>query len=467
MELVTFDIQKNRFALAASSISQVLEPLAVTPLPYAPPDVEGLVNVSGSVLLQLNLALRLGMSAGPANGSGNLVVVFTGHENIALQVDRVHNKINLDGSLITRYAATEPRNLVCGEFALNDGVVLLLDAQALDMRALDPRGVPESGGGLMGFDLNDATRDGALQKTDVQIATITVEECGEAYALEMSQVHEIVQMGPLTQLPGASFEVAGLMPLREEALLIVSLGALLRRPMIGQAHFVLVVNVQGIQLGISVSSIHGIERYARESIQGLEGAEGAQLEGYLKGTGARVGRITGLLSMRGLFSPQTLAQYQRFLPRKNTSMQADLQRASPATRRMLSFRLGTERCALPLLGVDRVEAYSPGVNLPDGDEFLAGVIQVKGEIAPVIDLRRLLGVTAIETSSYVIVRVENEAWALMVDRIERVIDLQEIDITPVRNQQNDYMNEVGKLDGELISLLSLMPLTVAAKSQLK
>jgi purine-binding chemotaxis protein CheW len=148
-------------------------------------------------------------------------------------------------------------------------------------------------------------------------------------------------------------------------------------------------------------------------------------------------------------------------------MQADLQRASPATRRMLSFRLGTERCAFPLLWVDRVEAYSPGVNLPDGDEFLAGVIQVKGEIAPVIDLRRLLGVTAIETSSYVIVRVEKEAWALMVDRIERVIDLQESDITPVRNQQNDYMNEVGKLDGELISLLSLMPLTLAAKRQLK
>jgi purine-binding chemotaxis protein CheW len=134
---------------------------------------------------------------------------------------------------------------------------------------------------------------------------------------------------------------------------------------------------------------------------------------------------------------------------------------------MLSFRLGTERCALPLLEVDRVEAYSPGVNLPVGDEFLAGVIQVKGEIAPVIDLRRLLGVTAIETSSYVIVRVENEAWALMVDRIEQVIDVQEKDITPIRNQQNDYMNEVGKIDGELISLLNLMPLTMVAKRQLK
>jgi hypothetical protein len=54
-----------------------------------------------------------------------------------------------------------------------------------------------------------------------------------------------------------------------------------------------------------------------------------------------------------------------------------------------------------------------------------------------------------------------------VDRIERVIDIEERNITPVRNQQNDYLNEVGKLDGGLISLITLAPLTLAAKRQMK
>jgi chemotaxis signal transduction protein len=67
----------------------------------------------------------------------------------------------------------------------------------------------------------------------------------------------------------------------------------------------------------------------------------------------------------------------------------------------------------------------------------------------------------------VVVRVDNEPWALIVDRIERVIDIEERNITPVRNQQNDYLNEVGKLDGGLISLITLAPLTLAAKRQLK
>lgn len=463
MELVTFEIQGNHFAFRASAISQVLESLLVTPLPYAPPDVEGLVNVSGALLLKIDLALRLGMNTGAAKVDGNMVVVFTGYEKIALQVDRVHKKINLDEALLTIYAAEEHPKLVCGEFTLNERMVLLLDTNALNMRSMEPTGVPESGEGLIGFNLNDDSRVDTSKMPAMELVTITVEECGEAYALEMSHVQEIVEMGPITQLPGAAGEVEGLMQLRGQALLVVSLGALLHHTQRSQSRFVLVMNIQGIQLGLSVFSLYGIEHFAREAIQAVSQTQDAQLEGYLNGTALRAGRITGLLSMSGLFPPNTVAHYQCYLPRKSTSMHTEMHSTAKASRRLLSFRLGSERCALPLLLVDRVEAYSDSVNLPKGDQLLAGVIQIKGEIAPVVDLRKMLGMAALETTSYLIVRVDKEAWALIVDRIDRVIDLQESDITPVRNLQNDYLNEVGNFDGELISLITLKPLTLAAK----
>ena len=50
-------------------------------------------------------------------------------------------------------------------------------------------------------------------------------------------------------------------------------------------------------------------------------------------------------------------------------------------------------------------------------------------------------------------------------RIERVIEIPERDITPVRTQQNDYLTEVARLDGGLISLLSLEPLTAEAAQE--
>ena len=68
-------------------------------------------------------------------------------------------KINLDESLLTPYVDPAQRNLVCGEFTLNERMILLLDEQSLDMRNMDPTGVPEGGGGLIGFDFNDTRVD--------------------------------------------------------------------------------------------------------------------------------------------------------------------------------------------------------------------------------------------------------------------------------------------------------------------
>ena len=135
-----------------------------------------------------------------------------------------------------------------------------------------------------------------------------------------------------------------------------------------------------------------------------------------------------------------------------------------SVRRLLSFRLGHERCALPLASVDRVEEFSPSVNLPQGDDSLAGVVQIKGEVAPVLDMRDMLGVTKSGQPVYVVVRVNGAVWALIVDKVDRVIEIPEKDISPVRTSENDYLTEVGRLNGELISLLSLEPLSRMAET---
>lgn len=462
-ELVIFDIRDNRFALRASAVSKVLDPLVVTPLPYAPPEVEGLVNVAGSVLLKIDLGLCLGMPAATVDAEGNLLVVMTGHESVAVQVDRVHNKITLDDGAITPYEDDKLRNLVCGEFSLGERMVLVLDERALDMREMSPTGVPENGGGLLGLPAAHESEKKTTEVVAADLPTVTVEDSQETYALHMNHVQEIVEMGPLTVLPGAGAEVLGLMQLRGQALLVVSLAGLLGRPVNHQPRFVLVVNVQGLLLGLAVAAILGIERYARDDVQAIGGASDSQLEGWLNGAASRQGHMTGLLSMSGLLSSETMARYRRFLTQHTTHMSQNADKSASTVRRLLSFKLGTERCALSLGTIDRVEEYSPGIDLPDGDRNLSGVIQIKGEIAPVVDLRSMLGITPVETSSYVVVRVDGEPWALVVDRIERVIEIEERHITPVRNQSNDYLNEVGKLDGELVSLLTLEPLTVAAR----
>jgi purine-binding chemotaxis protein CheW len=103
MELVLFEVGKGRFAFSAIGVSKVLDVLPVTPLPYAPADVEGLVNVAGAVYLKVDLAARLGMGERSADPNGNLLVVTALKDTVVVQVDRVFNKISLEPEAIKLY----------------------------------------------------------------------------------------------------------------------------------------------------------------------------------------------------------------------------------------------------------------------------------------------------------------------------------------------------------------------------
>lgn len=464
MELVIFNIAQGRYALRATAVSKVLDALPVTPLPYAPDDVEGLVNVAGAVLLKVDLGLRLGMPMRSVHTQGNLLVVLTGMETVAVQVDKVFNKVTLDESAIQYCEAGPGVNMVAAEFEHDGGMILLLNEAALGLQDMTAQGVPEGGGGLIGMMPQDTGANGQTEASLGDLPTLAVEDGTETYAVHMDHVQEIVEMGPLTALPGAGPEVMGLMRLRGDALMVLSLARLLGRNMDAQPRFVLVILVDGVRIGLSVADILGIERYAKDDIQPVSGGD-SQLEGYLPGVAARTGHMTGLLSVHGLVSPEGMAVYRRYLTQQGLAMAQASDKTAQTQRRMLSFRLGAERCALDLSSVDRVEEYVAAVDLPEGDDSLAGVIQIKGEIAPVLDLRNLLGLTPQETSSYVVVRIDGAPWALIVDRIERVIEIPEKDITPVRTQQSDYLTEVARLDGGLISLLSLAPLTAEVAAQ--
>lgn len=459
MELVLFHAHENQYALPAERVGKVMELLPVTPLPYAPSTAEGLVNVAGSVLLKVSLPELLGIPPERRSQEGVLLVVNTSREMVAIQVDSVSSKITLDEQALTRYTSEGQGALVAGEFSLDGSMVLLLSPDALALEDMQPEGVPEGGGGLVGRVEDTRDQDESHHLADLEM--VTVQDGGEAYAFSMHDVVEIVEVSAFTRLPNVDPEVEGLMLMRGKALLVLSLARLLHRDQSEPCRFVLVLSTGDASLGISVAQVVGIERYLRDDIQAATGDD-AQLEGYLPGAGLRAGKMTGLVSIKSLLPAERMEVYQRYLHQhgKDSSIMADIQAQS--TRRLLAFKLGDERCALSLGSVDRVEEYVNPVDLPEGDDMFSGVVQIKGEVAPVLDLRKALGYPQSETAAYVVVRVDGSPWALVVDKVDRVIEIQERDITPVRNNDTDFVNEIGRLNGELVSLLSLEPLARAA-----
>lgn len=87
-ELLTFSTGGQLFALPVGDVREVLAGPSITPVPRAPSDVAGLLNLRGRVLCVLDLSTRLGLTTARRARPG-VVVVEVGSELVGLAVDEL------------------------------------------------------------------------------------------------------------------------------------------------------------------------------------------------------------------------------------------------------------------------------------------------------------------------------------------------------------------------------------------
>src|SRR4026209_583471 len=99
----------------------------------------------------------------------------------------------------------------------------------------------------------------------------------------------------------------------------------------------------------------------------------------------------------------------------------------------LSCRLGAEEYGIDILRVQEIRAYEKATRIPNTPEFIKGVINLRGVIVPVVDLRMKFG---LETAEYnevtvvVVLNVADRTIGIVVDKVSDVLALGDGDIRP-------------------------------------
>ncbi|MEO6601672.1 MAG: chemotaxis protein CheW [Polyangiaceae bacterium] len=110
---------------------------------------------------------------------------------------------------------------------------------------------------------------------------------------------------------------------------------------------------------------------------------------------------------------------------------------SPSPRReALLFELVEQRFALALTDVIELTRACAVQALPRAPDFVIGVVNLRGQVVPVFDLRRRLGLphTALDASdSFVFARIAGRCVAL---RVDRLLGIEELSITPLEEAPN-------------------------------
>jgi purine-binding chemotaxis protein CheW len=131
-------------------------------------------------------------------------------------------------------------------------------------------------------------------------------------------------------------------------------------------------------------------------------------------------------------APPAAAGTVRTPVRAEPGRKAPVAAAKPG-REYLSFRLGAEEYGIDILKVQEIRSYEPPTRIANAPDFIRGVINLRGVIVPVIDLRVKFGCEAGITSitAVIVLAVRGRVIGAVVDSVSDVMQLAEDSIKPV------------------------------------
>lgn len=133
----------------------------------------------------------------------------------------------------------------------------------------------------------------------------------------------------------------------------------------------------------------------------------------------------------------------------------------------LTFSLGDELYGVDILRVQEIKGYTTVTRIPNTPAHIKGVLNLRGTIVPIVELRTKFGMPTIEYTMFtviVVVVVQDKVMGLVVDAVSDVLNIEKKDIQPPPEFGNkvdvSFISGIGKSGDRLVSLLDIDRLLV-------
>jgi purine-binding chemotaxis protein CheW len=145
-------------------------------------------------------------------------------------------------------------------------------------------------------------------------------------------------------------------------------------------------------------------------------------------------------------------------------------RSTEAPQEFLTFTLGDEEYGVDILKVQEIRGYDTVTRIPDTPDFVKGVINLRGTIVPVIDMRlkfKLANVTYDNFTVMIILNVARRIVGMVVDGVSDVIGLSAEQIRPApelgRGVDTEFLTGIGALEKRMLILVDIEKLIGSAE----
>jgi len=269
---------------------------------------------------------------------------------------------------------------------------------------------------------------------ELQLVSFDVD--GQEYAIAIDDVQEIVQVPEaVIHVPHSDAHVLGVMTLRSRLLPLVNLRTMfaLHYRELDEKSRIVVLTLGGVSVGVVVDAVSEVLRVSRSGVDALPAMlarEGnlAEVTSICRLDNGK--RMVSIVTARNLFGHSVIKEA---LSAVNESDEQEVQQTAEAEEtldddeQVVVFRLDKEEFGAPIASVQEiVRVPDELVRVPKAPPFVEGVINLRGTVLPVIDLRLRLGLNQVERSDrqrIMVFLISGVRTGFIVDQVAEVLKI--------------------------------------------
>ncbi len=487
-QFVTFKLGAEDFGIAIENVKEIIEIPAVTHIPATPDYFEGVINLRGEILSVIDVRTRFGMEAAERSEFSRIIVAHMRGQKIGLIVDSVSEVLQLRGMTIQPpppiTKGVEEKYLQ-GVIELKDEKRIILLLNLDELISEEEFGGALEGEGVIGKEAEERKMRGVEES---QLVTFKLGR--ESYGVEIHEVEEIIDMPEVTAVPQSPDFIEGVISLRGEIIPLVNLDVRFgliptHRPLEkgglrwgkegrrdSKHASVIIVSISGFEVGLIVDEVSEVLRVPNDNIvpppPHISIGKEEQLKGVVKVRYGENVRLILYLNLSNIFT----ADMQEMLKtigkeRQKEGVEKKEREAVEKRITIVTFRVGEDIFGINIERLKEITLVPDITVVPRSPSFIEGVINLRGEVIAVIDMRKRFFFPPIPRDAFtriIIVDIDGATTGLLVDSVTAVTAIPVSSVEPppkvISRIETEFIEGVVKQEGEkkMIIMLNLLKL---------
>ena len=445
-QFVTFMAGDEVFAADMVPVKEIIRVPDVVRVPLAPAALEGLANLRGKVLPIISLRRLFGFPELAHDDSTRALVVDVG-QPLGFVVDRVSSVVGVDASHLEDVGSirttvnTEMLSSLIKDVG-GHAMIMVLDFAKVIEREFSHIAAISKNTAVAGA--AQATVQSEEEESNDELQLVSFDVDGQEYAIAIEDVQEIVQVPEaVIHVPRSDSHVLGVMTLRSRLLPLVNLRSMfaLGHRDLDEKSRIVVLTLNGVSVGVVVDAVSEVLRVSKSGVDPLPALlarEGnlAEITSICRLDNGK--RMVSIVTARNLFGHSVIKEA---LSAMNEDEAEDSQQQAKEVddnldddEQVVIFRLDKEEFGAPIASVQEIVRIPDElIRVPKAPSFVEGVINLRGTVLPVIDLRLRLGLEQVERSDrqrIMVFLISDVRTGFIVDQVAEVLRIPKAAIEP-------------------------------------